>query len=166
MEEKDIINETKKNNKTLILLRFIGIAAMILGIGLKLYDFYANKEIRHCFKAEQSITELTAEEQNMILSAFNVVIPENETDAYISAFCRREEHLYFIEFDLVNDNQNFFDANKDRTGGIGKQGLSVNEILNEKSGYYLTYAEYVFPSAPSEIHRIADLYSELLESRK
>lgn len=49
MEEKDIINETKKNNKTLVLLRFIGIAAMILGIGLKLYDFYVNREMRHFF---------------------------------------------------------------------------------------------------------------------
>ena len=165
MEEKDIINETKKNNKTLVLLRFIGIAAMILGIGLKLYDFYANREMRHFFEDRYCITELTKEEQSMVLSVFDVVIPENETTACISTFGKREE-IYFIEFDSVKNNQNFYNANKHRIGENGITGLSVNETTNDNGDHCLTYAEYVFPHSEVEKQRIADLYSELSESRK
>lgn len=165
MEEKDIINETKKNNKTLVLLRFIGIAATILGIGLKFYDFYANREMRHFFEDRYCITELTKEEQSMVLSVFDVVIPENENTACISTFGKREE-IYFIEFDSVKNNQNFYNANKHRIGENGISGLSVNETTNDNGEHYLTYAEYVSPHSEVEKQRIADLYSELSESRK
>lgn len=75
------------------LLRFIGIAATILGIVLKLYDFYANKELRHYFENGNHISDLTSAEQEMVLSAFDVIIPENETDAYISAFGKSKEYI-------------------------------------------------------------------------
>lgn len=166
MRQKDeLIDETKKKNGVMKLLRFIGIAAMILGIGLKLYDFYANREMRHFFEDRYCITELTKEEQSMVLSVFDVVIPENETTACISAFGKREE-IYFIEFDSVKNNQNFYNANKHRIGENGISGLSVNETTNDNGDHYLTYAEYVFPHSEVEKQRIADLYSELSESRK
>ena len=167
MRKKDeLIDETKKKNGVMKLLRFIGIAATILGIVLKLYDFYANKEMRHYFEIGNHISDLTSAEHEMVLSAFDVIIPEKETDAYISAFGKSKEYIYYIEFDSVKDNQNFYDCNKHRIGENGITGLSVNETTNDKGDRYLTYADNIFPNDHSEKQRIADLYSELSESRK
>ena len=55
---------------------------------------------------------------------------------------------------------------KARIGENGITGLSVNETTNDKDDRYLTYADNIFPNDHSEKQRIADLYSELSESRK
>jgi len=161
MKEKDELKDLAKRRKVVTLLRFIGIAATIIGIGLKLYDFYANKELRHYFENANCITSLTSDEQDMILSAFDIVIPKEETDAFVSAFGKSKDYIYFVEFDSVKNNQNFYASNIHRIEENGISGRSVNETTNDNGEFYLTYAENIFPRDNSEKQRIVDLYSAL-----
>lgn len=85
---------------------------------------------------------------------------------HISVLSENPKNIYYIEFDSVKDNQNFYDCNKHRIGENGITGLSVNETTNDEGDHYLTYADNIFPNDHSEKQCIADLYSELSESRK
>lgn len=103
---------------------------------------------------------INKEDQEKLLSAFNISVPENEEEAYIYRFGlityydehtgKPDEYKYFIEIDGVKDYFAFYDANPsdDR-----KFGRSVNEILDcnsqmkpmkRSTRYYLTYSEIVY----------------------
>lgn len=66
MEEKEeLVYEAKKKNKAKSFLRFLGVAITVIGIGLKLYDFYSSRELQHYFESGACITNLTSSEQKI-----------------------------------------------------------------------------------------------------
>ncbi len=110
---------------------------------------------------------LTEEEQEKLLTAFNISVPENEKDIHIYRFGRItyystkkyekpttiDSYKYFIEIDGVNDYFAFYDANPSDSQKLGR---SVNEIndcnsqmkpMKRSTRYYLTYSEVVYLGA-------------------
>ena len=119
-------------------------------------SYYSNSKKDCCYS-------LTEEEQNELLEAFNVIIPENERDAFIYSFgvasfysdanARPEQYEYFIEIDGVDDYFAFYEENSHRVGDNGLLGRSKNENRHmdenfkpTKKGekYLLTYDEPVW----------------------
>ncbi|MCH5195065.1 MAG: hypothetical protein J1F28_00040 [Oscillospiraceae bacterium] len=90
----------------------------------------------------------TEEQENRILEVFNVVIPENEEEAYVYSFYFTKENKlmkFILEIDGVKDYDAFFLANSGRVKENGLLGKSMNEVLNpypSVTAYYITYNEF------------------------
>ncbi len=131
--------------------------------GLKIHDFYKNKDPRHFFgDSAQYITDLTAEEQAELLRIYNVRIPESEKDAYISAFGKAEQNgnycVCFIEFDGVDSFHAFYDANTHRDP-------SINQPTNIKDETHLIYAERIIPRDEDK-QKYSELFDAYCDKRK
>lgn len=119
-------------------------------------SYYANNDADYCYS-------LTKEEQKEVLEAFNVIIPENEKEAYIYSFGmasyypdfngKPKQYEYFIEIDGVNNYFNFYEKNAHRANVNGTPDKSANEICDmdinfkpTKTGeqYYITYQKSVW----------------------
>ncbi len=119
-------------------------------------SYYANNKVDCCYS-------LTEEEQNELLEAFNVIIPENEKEAFIYSFGvasfysdsngKSKQYEYYIEIDGVNDYFAFYERNSHRVGDNGLLGRSKNENCHmngnyeptkEGEKYLLTYDEPVW----------------------
>ncbi|MCH5203175.1 MAG: hypothetical protein J1F03_00425 [Oscillospiraceae bacterium] len=116
------------------------------------------------------------EQKNRILEAFNVVIPENEEEAYVYSFYFSEENDYLkfiLEIDGVKDYDAFFQANSGRVKENGLLGKSMNEVLDpypSMTAYYITYEEFFYSEAKLQtdedkemIFALSALYNELKE---
>lgn len=105
---------------------------------------------------------LTKEEQEKLLTAFDINVPENEKDIRIYRFGRItyysskkttiNKYKYFIEIDGVKDYFAFYEANTYPDDEPHLFGRSVNEMndcnsqykpMKRSTRYYLTYAESV-----------------------
>lgn len=136
---------------------------------------------RHLFtwtqsKNEDALIGFTKEQENRILEAFNVLIPENEQAAYVYSFCFSEEDKllkFMLEIDGVKDYDAFFQANSGRVKENGLSGKSSNEIVKRclpKTAYFITYEE-CFSSRKRRqsdedklmISALSTLYDELKE---
>lgn len=135
------------------------------------------------YESKYILTDFTKEEENSILNAFNVVIPEEEDKAYVYSFYFAEKKsnnseygdlTFVLEIDGVVDYKAFFEANTARIGENGIYGTSLNELLEYyPPEYYITYLEHFYsnPAAQSEEHKemISELkkcYNSILENRK
>ena len=173
------------NKKTKIIVSIVVAFGALLTVirNALMSESYINysSQIKHFWDSgTEYITDLTAEEQAELLTAFNVVIPAEETEAYISAFGKYESeeylHFYVIEFDSVNSYKAFY-----RIGENGLTGLSDNQSLaltdnqlengyfseptDGKTDYYLTYTESVDLRFNEDKLHIAELYEEYLRKR-
>lgn len=115
----------------------------------KLTEVYENHKLHLSYRDKNKmLVGFNEEQEKMILEAFNVVIPENEEEAYVYSFYFTEEneHLKFIlEIDGVKDYDAFFLANSGRVKENGLLGKSMNEVLNpypSVTAYYITYNEF------------------------
>lgn len=132
---------------------------------------------------------LTEEEQEKLLTAFDVNVPENENDISIYRFGfityydehtgKPDEYKYFIEIDGVKDYFAFYDKNPSENGKLGR---SVNELydcnsqlkpMKRSTRYYLTYDEIVWMdgSKPEDdkgkevLEKFDPLFQEMWEKR-
>lgn len=153
---------------------------IVLLIRLTDKDIGSKNELKHFYNKTTDITDLSENEQAELLAVFNVVIPEEENTAYISAFKKYDSHYdsYIIEFSEVKSYRAFYDANIHRIDENGYGGLSYNQMLGLtdkqlKEGYfsektdgvtdhYLTYSELV---GPRDDQTIAELFDELYSKR-
>ena len=110
---------------------------------------------------------LTKEEQERLLTTFDINVPENEKDINVYRFGRIayygtykyeksttiNKYKYFIEIDGVKDYFAFYDANPCPDDEPHLFGRSVNEMndcnsqykpMKRSTRYYLTYAESVW----------------------
>lgn len=159
------MEETEKKSKKkrgITIFTVLGLLVTLVQGGLKIHDFYKNKELRHFFgDSAQYITDLSAEEQAELVEMYNVRIPETATDAYISAFGKAVQNgnyaVYFIEFDDVKNYQAFYDANTHRDP-------SINQTTNSDDDMYLVYAERVLPK-DEEKQKYAELFDAYSKKR-
>lgn len=152
-----------KKKRGITIFAVLGLLVTLVQGGLKIHDFYSNRELRHFFgDSAQYITDLSAEEQAELLQLYNVRIPESATDAYISAFGKAVQNgnyaVYFIEFDEVKSYQAFYDANTHRDP-------SINQTTNSDDDMYLVYAERVLPKEEGK-QQYAELFDDYSEKRK
>lgn len=151
----------------------IGISiAAILGILIYLLiGKIADSFSKHHFIAVNSnvdiISEFTQEEQNDILEAFDVVIPESESGARLASFMRNNRYGdltgYVIEIDGVKDYGGFFSANSGRNMGASLNETDPRENKSPEY-YYITYNEGPAShiKVPDDVHeRIAELFDEM-----
>ncbi|MCH5195752.1 MAG: hypothetical protein J1F28_03505 [Oscillospiraceae bacterium] len=138
---------------------------------------------RHLFSymqwnEEKMLVGFNEEQENRILEAFNVVIPENEEEAYVYSFYFSEDddHLNFtLEIDGVKDYNAFFQANSGRIKENGLSGKSSNEIFKRylpMESYYVTYDESFYSKTKLQsdedkemISILSTLYDELKEEK-
>lgn len=168
--------------KISLIISIISILIVLL-IRLTDKDISSKKELKHFYNKTTDITDLSENEQAELLAVFNVVIPEEESTAYISALKKCDTQynsyfLYLIEFSEVKSYRAFYDANIHRIDENGYGGLSYNQMLGLtdkqlKEGYfsektdgvtdhYLTYSELV---GPRDDQTIAELFDELYSKR-
>lgn len=154
-----------------------------------IYKDYADKfidrsEKRHPFswvgmQKDKMLVEFTEEQEKKILEAFNVVIPENEEEAYVYSFyfSKYEDYLnYILEIDGVKDYDAFFKANAGRVKENGLDGKSENELMkyyHPMTEYYISYLEvfYADPYAQTDEDKemndtLKSLYNEIKESKR
>lgn len=155
-----------KDKKKIVPAAFtiLGLLVTVVQIVTKVNDYAANKELLHFFgESAQYITDLSTEEQAELLAVFDIVVPEKEDGAYISAFGKIDYNenysVCFIEFDSVDSYQAFYDSNKHREP-------SNNQTTNDKGDIYLTYAERITPASEEGKQNIAVLFEEYSEKRK
>ena len=157
-------NEKKSRKKRgITIFTVLGLLVTLTQAGLKIHDFYKNREMRHFFgDSAQYITDLSAEEQAELLQIYNVRIPESEKDANISAFGKAEQNgnycVCFIEFDGVDSFRAFYDANAHRDP-------SINHSTNSDDDMYLIYAERIMPKDEEKQH-FSELFDSYSEKRK
>ena len=127
---------------------------------------------------EKILVGFSEEQEKRILEAFNVVIPENEKEAYVYSFYFSEDndHMNFtLEIDGVKDYDAFFQANSGRVKENGLSGKSSNEIFKRYSpieSYYVTYDESFYSEAKLQsdeekemISVLSALYNELKKKK-
>lgn len=110
------------------------------------------KHIYPC-NAKHTLTDFSEEEEKSILDAFNIVIPDEEGEAKVTAFYFNEERNTYggvlavewtsaLEIDGVKDYESFFEANILRVRINEIDGLSLNELFEHyPPEYYITYLE-------------------------
>lgn len=169
------IKEAVLNAARLIkLIRTLVLIAMLLGIGgYYLYGRIKDEvSVHHLVQLrgdERILSGFTQEDEQKILSAYDLHIPESESDAHIVSFIKgsRNEKItsYIIEIDGVKDEEGFYSANSHRS--LEK---AVNELDTRENGkkYYITYHERVTEGSKSgnnndAIEKIVSIYDELSE---
>lgn len=147
----------KKRITAGIIIFLAGLIISVVQNVAKFNDFVENKGPAHYFgDTAEYITDLNGPQQELLLSAFDVKIPDSEPEAYIRFFGKKEFSgkytAYFIEFDDVDNPENFYSANAHREP-------SINETTGVKDDILLVYAVRVTP-AEHEEQIIAHLYDE------
>ena len=160
MEIAEEQKKKKSKKKTASVLAAIGLVVALIQGGIKIGNFYTNKEPMHYFgDTAQYIDGLTHQEQQVLLSAFDINVPAGETEAYIRYFGKKEFSgnytAYFVEFDDVKSFDSFYSANVHREP-------SINQTIGAKEDIYLIYAVRVTP-AEKEEQLIAHLYEEFCD---
>ena len=167
------------------LLKVAIICVLLVGVSGCSVGTYSNdtSSKRHLFSymqwnEEKMLVGFNEEQENRILEAFNVVIPENEGEAYVYSFYFSEDndHLNFtLEIDGVKDYNAFFQANSGRIKENGLSGKSSNEIFKRylpMETYYVTYDESFYSKTKLQsdedkemLSVLSALYDELKEEK-
>lgn len=152
----------KKKTTIGIVLSVVGLAVTIIQIVTKVGNFMENKTPEHYFgDTAQYIEKLSEEEQETLLTFFDVVIPPEENEAYVVSFGQKDYNgnyrAYFIEIDGVKDTEAFYAANAHREP-------SVNQTTGTKADVYIVYAERI-SLIDKEKHYIAQLFDKYMEAR-
>ncbi len=149
--------------KIRLIARLAILAGIIISIiGGKIISNFKTHHLVQFNGTEEIISEFTADEEENILKAFDVIIPENEGKAHLLSFMRKSMNdkaaSYVIEIDGVKDYDAFYSANSERD--LGK---SVNETDNlkrkAKYKYYITYNELI----TSKNNKKSENYDQIVE---
>ena len=162
MENNEEIKREKENNTVVKFTAIAGVIILILLAVLRLADYVVNKEPEHYFGDKaQYIENITATEQEELLSAFNLVIPDEEKKAYIRYFGKmtfsENYTVYFVEFDGTESFDAFYSVNPNRQ-------LWVNQTAGVKEDTYLTYAIKVL-GEEQENHKYYKLFEDYTSAR-
>ena len=156
------------------LIRTIALIVIVAGIGGffvygKINDDVSVHYLVQLRGDEKILSGFTPEDEQKILSAYDLYVPQGEGDAHVAAFIKgsRNEGItsYIIEIDGVKDAEAFYAANAHRS--LEK---AVNELDTRENGkkYYITYHERLAEGVKiaknaDAIKNIAVLYDELSE---
>lgn len=138
MENNEEIKQEKEKNTVVKFTAVAGVIILILFAILRLVDYIVSKEPEHYFGDKaQYVENISATEQEELLSAFFLVIPEEEEKAYIRYFGKMifgdNYTVYFVEFDGVDNPEAFYAVNTNRQ-------LWINQTAGVNENTYLTYA--------------------------
>ncbi len=140
--------------KNILIVVFIALTFSVFSIVLNNHRTGQTKE-KQGFSlyrtGSERIYNLSEDEQKQVLEAFDVKIPENETNAYVYSFGKKiiggnrkddvPSHVYFMEIDKVNGYSAFYSHNFSRGEGNGFLPESDNELfISNKQNEYLTYS--------------------------
>lgn len=134
-------------------------------------------ELQHCVTIPRDApASFSPEDEERIFTTFNIIVPKNETEAYVRSLSRRisdyvgEWHTvtFTVEIGGVKDYDTFYAANTGRVDDNGEKGKSMNEFLTNGSDFYITYQELLFddPQFLEEENNQAlyDSFNDLYES--
>ena len=134
----------------------------------KLTEIYENHKLHLSHRDKKNLlVGFTEEQENRLLEAFNVVIPESEEEAYVYSFYYSQDSdylIYILEIDGVKDYDAFFQANSGRVKENGLSGKSMNEILDpypSMTAYYVTYEEFFYSETSLQTDEEKEMLSVL-----
>lgn len=95
------------------------------------------------------VTDISKAEQTEILDILNIAIPENETEAFIAAFGKKEDKSYkngcftfVVEIGGVKDYKTFFEVNPDIKSLNQAYGNQIYEEEKLGTAYFITYIKH------------------------
>lgn len=155
-----------------IFLLFLLSMVLLLSTGCE-----KNDRLQHCVTVpKDALTSFSSEDEQKLYQTFNIVIPENETNAYVQSFSRRIDdyvgtyHKYYftIEIGGVKDYDAFYAANTQRIDENGEKGKAMNQFFDNSSNCFIAYVELMFDDPQyleeDDNQAIFDRFNNLYES--
>lgn len=162
MKNIEEVNQEKNKGTTVKFISVIGILLVVIAAVIRLVDYAFENKYEHYFgDKSQYIENITPEEQDKLLSAFHIVIPDEEKKAYIKYFGKmtfsENYNIYFVEFDGVESFDAFYSVNPNRQSW-------VNQTAGVKENIYLTYAIKILGD-DQETEKLYRLFEECSPAR-
>ena len=166
---ENIITAARTLRKLRLFTRLVALVAIILFLIIsKFAGIFSTHHLVQLNKTEEIISDFTAEEQTDILDAFDVIIPEDEKNAHMASFMRKnisdKAASYVIEIEGVKDYDAFFAANSDCT--LGKSVNETDSRINTKktkNKYYITYNMLITDNSKTQNNKISEAYIKIEE---